>query len=774
MRTLFLVLLFSVQLQAQQTLQNIKGSVTDRDSKQPLPAATVGIAETEINVLTDSVGNFVLKNIPTGRVRIQVSYTGYQSYLSDYIILNAAKEFELDVEMEEEKKQLEGVVIKTSRNPKQPVNRYTLVSGRSFSPEETQRYAASANDPSRMALGFPGVQATRDSRSDIVIRGNNPVGMQWRLEGLDVINPNHFARKGSTGGGITILSLSMLDNSDFLTGGVPAEYGDVLSGAFDMHLRKGNNQKAEHSFKAGMIGLDYSTEGPIKKGASSYLMNYRYSTLGLLNTVGLHLVDERENNTFQDLAFNLAFANKKNSVQWNFWGMGGYSKETGDEVKDTLKWKQYDDYAIYDFRTKMGAIGLGNTSRISEKSFLKSSLAFIAQEVIYVDDTLTRKKIASTVNDELYRNNRVAFTSSYNHKFSPSANLKAGIYLTNIFYYFKRDALDYATNVYRNFVDGDGSSVMFQPYMQMSLKPGKRFTINPGVHTLYLAFNKKSSIDPRISIQCKIDNRKNISLAYGLFSKILPLGSYFYNSSGSYPNMKLDMMRARHMILAYDHMLGNSWRIHTEAYYERLFHIPVVNDINRTFWILNELDGYAEEALVSKGKGTNKGIDISAEKFFSKGLFTILSFSIFNSTYEPLNGKTYNTRFNSGNSGSWTGAKEWKIKRNRVFQLGWKMVYNGGLPLTPLAAIQSTTREPVLDETRPYSEKVSPYFRTDTRFALRKDRAGRSWQLALDVQNIFGIKNTDGLSRKYDPSVNQWVYKTQSGVVPVFSYQVDF
>lgn len=603
MRTFFLLLVFSVQLHAQQTSQNIKGSVTDRDSKQPLQGATVSTADMEKYVLTDSVGNFILKNIPTGRIRIYVSYTGYQSYLSDYIILNAAKEFELNVEMEEEKKQLAGVVIKTSRNPKQPVNRYALVSGRSFSPEETQRYAASANDPSRMALGFPGVQATRDARSDIIIRGNNPVGMQWRLEGLDVINPNHFARKGSTGGGITILSLSMLDNSDFLTGGMPAEYGDVLSGTFDMHLRKGNNQKTEHSFKAGMIGLDYSTEGPIKKGSSSYLMNYRYSTLGLLSAIGLNLVDERENNTFQDLAFNLAFANKKNSVQWNFWGMGGYSKETGEEVKDTLDWKQYDDYAIYDFKTKMGAIGIGNTSRISEKSFLKSSLAFIGQEVIYVDDTLTRKKIASTVNDELYRNNRLAFTSSFNHKFSPSANLKTGVYLTNIFYYFKRDALDYTTNTYRNFVNGDGSTILFQPYIQMSVKPGKRLMINPGVHMVYLSFNKKKSIDPRLSVQYKIDNRKNISLAYGLFSKILPLGSYSYQSANSYPNKKLDMMRVHHLIFAYDQMLGNSWRVHTEAYYQRLFHIPIINDINRTFWILNELDGYAQEALVSKGKG---------------------------------------------------------------------------------------------------------------------------------------------------------------------------
>lgn len=777
MRILLLFVFFvSTNLYAQQTVQNIRGTVTDRDSRQPLQGATVSIADIEKNlaVTTDSLGNFVLRNIPTGRTRVQVTYTGYQSYISDYTILNAAKEFELTIEMEEEKKQMEGVIIKTSRNPKQPVNRYTLVSGRSFSPEETQRYAASVNDPSRMALGFPGVQATRDARSDIVIRGNNPVGMQWRLEGVDVINPNHFARKGSTGGGITILSLSMLDNSDFFTGAMPAEYGDVLSGAFDMHLRKGNNQKTEYTFKAGLIGLDFSTEGPIKKGSSSYLMNYRYSTLGILNAIGLNLVGERENNNFQDLSFNLVFANKKNSVQWNFWGIGGYSKETVDEVEDTLDWKQYDDYAIYDFRTKMGAIGLGNTTRISEKSFLKSSLAIIAQEVSFIDDTLTRKKIATKVNDELYRNNRLSFTTSYNHKFSPSANLKTGIYLTNIFYSFKKDAMDYTANVYRNFVNGEGSTIMVQPYFQMSLKPGTKFTINPGVQMMHLAFNKKTVVDPRLSVQYKIDGRKNISLAYGLHSKTLPLGSYFYNSSGIYPNKNLDMMRSHHFIMAYDQLLGNSWRLHAEAYYQRLFQIPIVNNINRTFWLLNELDGYANEALVSKGKGTNKGIDLSAEKFFSKGLFMIVSFSVFDASYEPLNDKKYNSRFNSGTAGSWTGAKEWSLKKNRVFQLGWKAVYNGGLPLTPLAPNQTTSREPVLDESRPYSEKVSSYFRTDTRFALRKDKSGRSWQLALDVQNIFGIKNTDGLSRKYDPSVNQWVYKTQSGIVPVLSYQVDF
>ena len=200
----------------------------------------------------------------------------------------------------------------------------------------------------------------------------------------------------------------------------------------------------------------------------------------------------------------------------------------------------------------------------------------------------------------------------------------------------------------------------------------------------------------------------------------------------------------------------------------------MVDDINRTYWLLNDLEGYAKEVLVSKGQGTNKGVDVSLEKFFTKGIFMISSFSIFSSNFKPVSGISYSTRFNSNTSGSLTGAKEWNFKNNKVFQLGWKLVYNGGLPLTPLAARPPNTHEPALDEAHPFSARIPSYFRIDNRLALRKDKAKISWQLALDIQNILGIKNTDGLNWKYDPSVNQWVYRTQSGLVPVLSYQIDF
>lgn len=763
---------------AQIPVQTIRGKIIDRDSHKPLVGASVSTTggEKKWSAVSDAEGLFVLRNVPVGRIKIQCSYIGYAPYTTGDIIVNAARETELTIEMDEERKMQQGVTIIATRNPEAPVNKFALVSGRSFSPEETQRFAASGNDPSRMALGFPGVQANSDVNNDIIIRGNNPVGMQWRLEGVDIVNPNHFARKGSSGGGITIFSLSMLDNSDFLTGAMPAEYGDVLSGVFDMHLRKGNDQKTEYTLKAGLIGLDFSTEGPIEKGRSSYLVNYRYSTLSLLGAIGLNLVGARLRDNFQDLSFNLAFSNKNKKSQWNVWGIGGYSKETEVPVKDTLNWKQYDDYAIYDFQTKTGAIGIGNTLTLSDKSFLHSSLVLMGQRITYVDDTLTTKQVAATVNNELYDNDRLTFATAFNHKFSALANIKTGFYVNDIIYQFKRNTLNFNTLQNQTIINGAGNTWLLQPYAQMSIKPGVKWTINPGVHVMHFALNNKTTLDPRLSVQYKINNRQSISVAYGLHSKILPMGYYFFNGppNNIYPNYNLDMIRANHYILAFDQLLKKGWRLHAELYYQRLFHVPIVNDSSRTFWMLNEIEGYASEALVSKGKGANKGIDLSLEKSFSKGIFMIATFSLYSSTYEALNGHTYNTRFNAGTAGSWTGAKEWTLKANRVFQAGWKVIYNGGFRVTPLAAVQSGNREPVEDESMPYTQKIDPLFRVDGRLQLRKDKAKHSWQLALDIQNLSDKKNVDPLSRRYDPSVNRWVYNAESGIVPVLSYQIDF
>jgi hypothetical protein len=777
---LFGLLIFIYSYSLAQTLtQTIRGTVIDKDSRRPLAGATVSIAEDSVqqSAITNDAGNFVLLNIAVGRRRIQCTYSGYENYITDNIILNSAKELELAIELEQHYQQQSEVIVKAARNPKQPVNKSSVVSTRSFTPEETQRYAASVNDPSRMAMSFPGVQPTRDARSDIIIRANSAATMLWRLEGVDIPNPNHFARKGSSGGGITIFSSSMLDNSDFSTGGFPAEYGDALSGVFDMRFRKGNKEKDQYTFKASLIGLDFSAEGPFEKGKSSYLVNYRYSTLGILNAIGFHLTDEREDNNFQDLSFNLNFPSKNNRSVFNIWGIGGLSKEDYSPVEKVANWDEYDDYAIYNFKTNMGAIGIGHSLQVGKNGLLKTSVAVMSQKITYIDDTLNTQKTPYTVNDELYKNNRLSVAIYYNTKLGSGITWKTGVFASRISYEFTQSFYDYDLVTYRsNVINGDGSTWQWQPYTQLSWKPGNKLTINAGLHYLYLALNKTSSAEPRASVQYKINPNHTISFATGLYGKTLPLGSYFYKGPGnSFPNLDLDIMRSAHFIAAYDALLKKGWHFHIEAYLQKLSHIPVVNSMNRTFWLLNMIDGYANEPLISKGKGKNTGVDITSERFFSKGLFVLTGFSFYNSTYQPLNGKTYSTHYNCRTAGSMTAGREWKWKKERTFVVGGKMLYNGGMPITPLLAGPAVnSRKPVLDEARPFSERVPSYFRTDARISLRKDRKKTAWMVALDIQNIMGIKNTDGLSYRYDPSTHQWIYKKSSGLVPVISYQLDF
>ena len=776
--TVFLLLL-TTQLFSQNLTQTIRGIIIDKDSRRPLEAATIAIADDSVqqSVISKTDGSFVLLNVPVGRRRILCSFIGYDDYITDNIIVNSSRELELVIEMEQLYKQQEAVMVKAKRNPKLPVNKLSVVSTRSFGAEETNRYAASVNDPSRMAMSFPGVQPVRDARSDIIIRGNSAAGMLWRLEGIDIPNPNHFARKGSSGGGITIFSSNMLNNSDFSSGAFAAEYGDALSGVFDMRFRKGNNQKNQYSFGAGLIGIDFSAEGPIEKGRSSFLVNYRYSTLGILNAIGFHLTGERENNTFQDLAFNLNFPSKNNRSVINFWGIGGLSKEDYSEIEDPTEWDEYDDYAIYDFKTNMGAIGLGHSLQIGKKSLLKTSLAVMNQKITFVDDTLNTQKIPYTINDELYKNSRFSIASYFNTRLHPSLIWKTGIFITRANYVFNQSLYDFDAAVFKsNIIDGDGSSWLLQPYTQLNWKFSKKFTLNAGLHFMYLALNKTNSAEPRLSLQYRVNANHVLSVAAGKHGRILPLGSYFYKApNGSFPNMDLDIMRSNHYVAAWDWLMNKNWRLHIEGYLQHLSNIPIVNDPGRTFWLLNMQDGYANEALVSKGKGKNIGADITLEKFFSKGWFLLTGFSVFNSTYEPLNGESYNTQYNSTTSGNLTAGREWKWKKNKTFTAGGKMIYNGGMPITPiLASAPVNSRDPVLDESKPYSQHVPAYFRMDVRLALRKDNKKTSSILSLDIQNLLGIENTDALAYDYNPDTHQWEYNKLSGFVPVISYQLHF
>ncbi len=773
---LILMLLWISNCLIGQPMQEIKGWVYDKDSKVPLIGASLVLTGSDtFGITSDLEGRFLFPAIPVGRYTLRCDYLGYSSYVTNEIILTSAKSLNLEIALLEAELELAAVTVKAKKFGNEPLNELSVVSTRSFGVEETQRFAASANDPSRMVLGFPGVQPSRDNRSDIVIRGNSSIGLLWRLEGIDIPNPNHFARKGSTGGGITVFSLSMLNNSDFSTGAFPAEYGNAFSGVFDMKFRTGNKDKTEHTFKAGMLGLEFSTEGPIQKGRSSYLLNYRYSTLGILSAFDIRLVDERTSNTFQDLSFKLDFQSKDYKHRISTWGIGGLSEEFFEAMEGTDNWRSYTDYLTRDFDTDMGAIGLTHTWQVDNNSYLKTSLALMGQQVSFRNDTLNQDRIATVINDESYRNDRLSFATLYFRKLSSKTALKTGMFVSRLFYDLER--LFLIDNQYNTFLDQKGQSTLIQPFASLRTSLTPRTSLVLGIHAVYFDLNQSYSIEPRLGLRYQLNAEQSLRLGYGLHGRILPIGSYFYRDGSDLPNLDLGLIKAHHFVLGYDYVTEKGIKFTAEAYFQHLFDVPVSTDLGSTFSLLNKLEGFARRPLTSEGTGRNYGLDVSLEKAFRSGTFFVLAASIYDSQYSPLNGQSYSTTYNGNFTISTVAGKEWSFSQNRVLQLGFRLMYNGGQRLTPILSNDRDPLEPldpILDESRPFTEQVPNFFRPDIRIAYRKNNPSNAWILSLDIQNVIARRNISAINRDFDPDLGQWVFSEQSSLVPVLTYQIDF
>ncbi len=765
---------FSSPLTAQDNTQDISGIVVDALTKEPLPGASISILDnfTDKQTITDLNGGFALNDIPYGRMRIRCDYLGYQEWISPTFYLGPARKGFLEIEMQESAFILERIMIKPGAQDNDALNEMVLISGRSFSVEETERYAGSVADPSRMAVSFAGVQSTNDLDNDIIIRGNSSVGVLWRLEGIDIPNPNHLARRGSSGGAVGIFSVNMLTNSDFIYGAPPAEYGNALSGVFDMRFRKGNKDDHDFALRAGVLGLDLMAEGPIEKGKSSFLANVRYSTLGLLNAAGFHFINERTDNTFSDLAFHLYFPSADNSTIFQVWGIGGLSSEVHYPVENTAEWYEFDHQIYTDFNTRMAASGMSFTHLIDEKSYLKLKLAFMSDHITHYKDTVNTVFEADLLLDESYTTNRMISAFEYSRKMQPHIYVKTGMQIQLYGYNLRCREYERSTRTYINYLDHEevlGGQQLVQMYMEGSIKPLPRLLVNGGLHLLYLSLSETLSAEPRLSLKYAVSDRSDITVAAGLTSQMVPIGTYFTQEN----NDKLGLMRSDQMVLGYTVRPGSLYKITVEGYIQRLRHIPVARNTGVQYWMLNDLVGYSKYALVNTGRGRNYGVDLTAERYFENGLFFIVAGSLFRSEYAigdgPFYSSSYDTRYNT----SVMMGKELTLRKSNSLQFGFRNLIFGGQRYKP-PDTEATIRlkEYKDDEASSLNRQNKDYFRTDVRLAYRKNMRHRTWTLSLDVQNILNIKNTRGEIWNYHDAVFEDKY--QAGIIPVVTFQLNY
>ena len=761
---------------AQEITQTIKGTVSDNETSNPLVGASVVILESKplMGATTDLNGNFKIEKVPIGRYNISVSYLGYESSVVSEVLVTSGKEVILNIGLKQSVKQMNAVTIKGSAGKDKPLNSMASISARSFTVEETRRYAGGLDDPARLASSFAGVAMSSITDNGIVIRGNSAKGVSWRLEGVDIPNPNHFAGANVAGGGIvTVFSSQMLANSDFYTGAFPAEYGNAIAGVFDMKFRTGNNEKREYTVQLGVLGLDISSEGPFKKGAkASYLFNYRYSSFGLIKPL---LPKNMGIPDYQDLSFKLNFPIKQGGI--SVWGIGSIDNYPQPSISDSAKWETKYDRVYFDWHMNMGAAGATYKLLLGKKSYLSTTLAGTGtlnkMDQKRFDDSLKPQQ------NWLFEDNssKIILSSFFNHKFNEKYTLRTGFFYHTLFYKINLNStVNDVPSTYQNFVKENGTGNYMEYYAQSKYDINDNLTLFTGINSMYFLLNKDYSIDPRVSIKWEFYPSHSLSFGFGKHSQIEELKIYMVNrnvnGATEYPNKNLGLSHSFQYVLGYDWLINDNLHLRIEPYYQYLYNIPGIPDSSYSMINFTQ-DWTFRDSLTNNSIGKNYGIDFTIERFLHNKYYYLVTASLFKSRYKGGDGVWRNTRFDKGYIVNLLFGKEFYSKRNKIFGANIKFNFMGGERISPVLTNESLHMHTVIyDETKAFQNSMPATYNLDITFTLRTNKKRHSGIWALQIKNALGSPMYSG----YD-----YYYKTGKiedtkvvVILPIISYKIEF
>ena len=805
LQLLALFTFFNLLIFAQLPTQTVRGKVFDSESNFPLAGAKIII---EVNgqkymAAAGTDGDFAIAKVPVGKHQLDASAPFYDARTLT-VEVTSGRELIVQIPLQEKVSQQQDVRV-VGRKQGEVLNEMAVLSAQQFSVEETNRYPGSRMDPARMASNFAGVNGADDSRNDIVVRGNSPLGVIYRVEGIDIPNPNHFAISGTSGGPVSLLNNKILGNSDFFMSAFPAEYGNSLSGVFDLKLRSGNSNQHEFTGQFGLLGTEFLAEGPLSKNSkSSYLVMGRYSTLTIFQALNINLGTDAIPKYF-DGAFKFNWI-LKNGGQLSFFGMGGGS-DIAIKISDFTEYTE-DLYGEGDrdqyFGTSMITSGLNYKKSLSEKTFITSTLAYSQENQRTRHEYLKNRRLDPTDSlikyDEKYymmgygfQVQKVSGYTAINHKVNKQHLIKAGISFDLISMDFRDSCLydlDSAALGFETRWNYQGTAAIIQPFVQWKWRISDHMDFTAGVHAQYFTLtNSISPFEPRLGWKYRMDKGQAIFAGGGLHSMIQPYYTYAYQYLDGKPgNMNMDFSRSAHSGIGYEKSFNKGFNIKTEAYYQYIYNIPVTVAPS-SFSMINVGSGFSRlfmDTLVNDGTGYNYGLELTVQKYFDKSFFFLFSGTIYDSKYRGSDNILRNTSYNGSYVVNFLGGKEFKVGERSIIGIGGKVTAAGGKRYGIVDIEATNASKEIIFQDEGFNDSIfNDYFRVDFKISWRKNADRVTHEIGLDLVNILGTKNL--LTLAYRPPLSDqdfidqqngtflpYSQKTQLGFFPIFYYKIDF
>lgn len=764
MKMVVLSLFATIELNAQ-VKSRLCGMISD-ESGRPVYGAKINVYTDVLSfsAISDSTGSFCTDSISVGRVKVEILSQGFQTALFQEFEMKSGNASFLQTTLQEKVSNLKEVVVKGKESKDKPNNSMALVGARRLSMEEASRYAGGFDDPARLASSFGGASGGIGNNG-IAVRGNKPGSFQWRMEGMEIPNPNHFADVISFGaGGLSALSAQLISSADFFTGGFPAEYGNALAGIMDIKIRNGINSKRRYGFKIGAIGTEAATEGPFKMGKkSTYNIHYRYSTLGLISFL---LPPEAGGIRYQDLSMKLYFPTR--AGKFSVWYLGALDKSGQVAVDDSTKWKYDYERESSDSRQGFSVAGASHkiplTSVVSLNNTLTWSTNAINHDVNRLDNALREQdyqRIKSITG-------RYSVHTSLDIKSGPVHTNKTGAFVNEM--YYDMNLRTKPDSIWYTIADQSGSVSLIQLYSQSKFNLSDRWTIAAGLHSSRFSLSKQQTLEPRVSAAFALSETSTLAAAYGNHSQMERIQVYsIQNDAGEKINRDLKLSRAHHAVLSWDIRLSEKMRMKTEVYHQELYDIPVVD--SGSYSLINETGNwFFQQELVNKGKGRNTGADVTLERFMNKGFYYLITGSVFDSRYLGGDNVWRSTRYNRNWIANILIGKEWKTGKTKsnLFSANLRLTMQGGERITPVQYQNYS----LVEDANAFSKTlpVQNILHSTITYRINKNKYSSLWSLQL----INALSTPEIQGYVYNLQSEKVEYKKDVLFIPNVSYKIEF
>ncbi|HIP37288.1 MAG TPA: TonB-dependent receptor [Crocinitomix sp.] len=776
------IFIFIVQVSYAQSRQTVRGVIKETFTEMPIEGVVVKLLdgnETKGETISNANGEFEFKNVQLGHYDILFKHINYKSFILPSINVSVSKETVLEVTMRALPKQLKMVEVNPVKERGTPNNEMSVSSVFSIHPNDAKRIAGGLDDPIRVAGTLPGVtSATGFSANFISIRGNSPRSLKYYMAGIELPNPTHFARIGSSGGTFTIFNLDLLDKSDFYTAAFTAQYGNSVGGVFDVKFRSGNTQKHEFNLQVGTLGANFGAEGPLsKKHKASYIFNYRYAT------VSLGRVSNPSTPTYQDLNFNITVPLKRNA-KLQFFAISGMSDRTREGISDSTKWTQSLDRTTLYLASSTATLGTTYKKYINSNNVFNMALigAYTKQadnkDYIQDDYSILHQRINE------YTSKPISASMSLKHKFGLRHKNITGLSFTSTYHQWMAEKYSFIDSTQYVLMDGNGRSNLFKVYSQSKISITEKFDVVAGIFYLMYDVNNKQSLEPRLSLNYKVNDRHSIAASFGKHSQVENYATYLYQTTiGAneiiYPNKNLDFVKAYHYVLSYKGKVFTNHLLRVEVYYQDLWNVP--SDTG-SFSTINLRELQDLRLLTNNGTGQNYGIDLGFERYTDNGLYYIFNTSIYRSLYTAGDGVKRSTAYDNKYNLKFIIGKEYKLKASvskkniekyRAFSWNTNLNILGGQPYTPLDLnLSKLEQETVYNESLAFSEQGKTLVFLDFNFSYTINKKGRKTVWALQIKNLFS--NGQAIFREYDTVANKEIEIKSTAFFPNIYYRLEF